>query len=107
MATKHELLADKSVGKERIEAAFKHFEASIYPSDVKDFRKLTLKEVWDAARAIESDQSMRKSLRNTRRVQPLFEGLKLLGNSLEPLCQGVPYLCYIWVSVSGSYHVRI
>jgi hypothetical protein len=81
----------------KIEAAFKRFEEAIYPNDAKLFRSLKLEDVWNAARAIESNQSSRRSLRNTRRIQPLFEALKLLGNALDPLCQGVPYLCYIWV----------
>jgi hypothetical protein len=89
--------AQQPLSQARIEAAFKRFEEAIYPNDAKLFRSLKLEDVWNAARAIESNQSARRSLRNTRRLQPLFEALKLLGNALEPLCQGVPYLCYIWV----------
>ena len=81
-----------------IEEAFKKFEAAIYSNDARLFRRVTLNNVWDAARAIESDQSSRRSLRNTRRIQPLFEALKIFGSAIEPLCQGVPCLCYIWVS---------
>jgi hypothetical protein len=92
--------AQQVLSQAKIQAAFKRFEEAIYPNDVKLFRSLELEDVWNAARAIESNQSARRSLRNTRRIQPLFEALKLLGNALEPLCQGVPYLCYIWVCVS-------
>jgi hypothetical protein len=90
----------KALSQARIEEAFKRFEEAIYPNDAKLFRNLKLEDVWNAARAIESNQSARRSLRNTRRIQPLFEALKTLGNVLEPLCQGVPYLSYIWVCAS-------
>ena len=72
----------------KIEAAFKRFEKAIYPDDARLFHSLKLEDVWNAARAIESNQSSRRSLRNARCIQPLFEALKLLGNALEPLCQG-------------------
>lgn len=95
--TEDDALQALNPSQEKIEAAFKRFEEAIYPSDVKLFRDSTLEDVWKAARAIESNQSARRSLRNTRRIQPLFDALRLLGNALDPLCQGVPYLCYLWV----------
>lgn len=92
----------QSLDREHIQAAFQRFEKTIYPSDAKLFRSLTLKDVWDAVQVIENEQTMRRSLRNTRRIQPLFEGLKTLGNLLDPLCQGVPFLCYIWVGPNST-----
>ena len=80
-----------------ITEAFEKFQAIIYPSDARLFSSLELKDVWEVARTVEMDQSARKSLRNTRRLEPLFNALKIFGNAIEPLCQGVPYLCYIWV----------
>jgi len=92
---------------EKIEAAFEQFRASIYPCDDKTFRSTELKDVYNAVRAIERSQSERRCLRNTRRIQPLFDGLKLLGNLLEPLCQGVPFLCYIWACFPFSFSLSL
>lgn len=84
-------------GHSTIEEAFERFQAAIYPSDARLFNSIQLKDVWEAAKAVEMDQSTRKSLRNTRRLEPLLKALNIFGNVIEPLCQGVPYLCYIWV----------
>lgn len=81
----------------KIEEAFKSLESEIYPTDARLFRSMVLGDVWNAAREIENEQSARKSLRNTRRIQPLLDALKIFGNAIDPLCQGTPYLCFIWV----------
>ncbi|KAI8631011.1 hypothetical protein F5Y19DRAFT_483660 [Xylariaceae sp. FL1651] len=83
----------------KIEESFRRFEAIIFPSDKKSFQSTELEDVWSAVRHIEREQSNRKSLRNTRRIEPLFQALKIFGNAIEPLCQGVPFLCYIWAPI--------
>ena len=88
-----------------IQAAFESLEKAIHPSDVTLFRSTTLHDVMKAAKVIESDQSRRRCLRNLRRIQPLFEALGQFSGALEILCQGTPYLCYIWVrNVTGSFN---
>ncbi|KAJ8131632.1 hypothetical protein O1611_g1993 [Lasiodiplodia mahajangana] len=83
----------------KIEEAFQRFEAILFPSDKRLFQSTELEDVWSAVRHIEHEQSNRKSLRNTRRVEPLFQALKIFGNAIGPLCQGVPFLCYIWAPI--------
>ncbi|KAF0325303.1 hypothetical protein GQ607_007337 [Colletotrichum asianum] len=83
--------------RKKIQDAFKRFEGAIYPDDAKYFRDLSLEDVWKAARGVEREQSERRALRNTRRLEPFFEALKTLGVILGPLCQGVPFLCFAWI----------
>src|SRR5271163_293873 len=79
-----------------ISDAFHRLEVSIYPSDARAFRSTTLQQVKDAAKIIERDQAKRRCLRNLRRIKPFFEALARFGGSLERLCQGTPFLCFIW-----------
>lgn len=80
-----------------IEEAFEKFESLIYSSDKRLFRSTTLQDVREAARIIDRDQAQRRCLRNLRRIQPLLQALGRFGGALDTLCQGTPYLCYIWV----------
>ncbi|KAK1728198.1 uncharacterized protein BDZ83DRAFT_649043 [Colletotrichum acutatum] len=86
----------------KIQDAFEQFEQALYPSDAKLFRGLSLEDVQNAARAVEREQSERRALRNTRRLEPFFEALKTLGVVLEPLCQGIPFLCFAWAPIKLS-----
>jgi hypothetical protein len=80
-----------------IEDAFQKFEQLIRPSDDRLFKQTELEDVRQAAYIISRDQSRRKCLRNLRRIKPLFDILSKLSGPLDTLCQGTPYLCYIWV----------
>ena len=81
-----------------IKGAFERFESTIHTSDIRLFRSTTLQDVREAARIIERDQAERKCMRNLRRVRPLLEGLGKFAGALDALCQGTPYLSYIWVT---------
>lgn len=80
-----------------IQDAFMKLEEALYRSDIKFFRSTTLKDVKEAARVISRDQARRGCLQNLRRLEPFFEALGKFGGAIETLCQGTPYLCYIWV----------
>ncbi|OQU94466.1 NACHT domain-containing protein [Cladophialophora immunda] len=79
-----------------VREAFTKFEALVGANDARLFRATTLADVREAARIIERDQSQRRCMRNMRRIEPLFDALHLLGGAIETLCQGTPYLCFIW-----------
>lgn len=83
-----------------IEEAFSKFKAKIHHSDARLFVDTKLEDVEKAALVISEDQASRKCSRNLRRLQPLFDILQKLGAAIEPLCQGVPYLCFVWVSMA-------
>ncbi|KAK5056694.1 hypothetical protein LTR84_012226 [Exophiala bonariae] len=79
-----------------ISAAFKKLETAIYPADARLFCSTTLKDVQEAAKVVQRDQEARQCIRNLRRIKPLFAALERLGTAVETLCQGTPYLCFIW-----------
>lgn len=80
-----------------IRDAFMKLEETLYRSDKQMFQSTTLKDVREAAKIISRDQAQRRCLQNLRRLEPFFEALGKFGGAIETLCQGTPYLCYIWV----------
>lgn len=82
-----------------IQDAFTKLEQALYRSDIQLFRSTTLKDVREAAKIISRDQAQRRCLQNLRRLEPFFEALGKFGGAIETLCQGTPYLCYIWVGI--------
>ena len=85
-----------------IEAAFKRLEQTISHDHAREFHNTDLRHVRQAALDIESWQRERKSLRNMRRIEPLLAGIQQYAGPLETLCQGTPYLPFIWVSSETS-----
>ena len=82
----------------QFQQAFNRFEKTISFDDRRDFQSTTLKDVREAARAIEKELGNKGSLRNMRRLQPFFEGLERYSKIVEVLCNGTPYLSFVWVS---------
>ena len=80
-----------------IQNAFLKLEEALYRSDIQLFRSTTLQDVREAAKIISRDQAERRCLQNLRRLEPFFEALGKFGGAIETLCQGTPYLCYVWV----------
>lgn len=87
----------KSSPESIVQEAFQRLEQALHPSDIRLFRSTTLKDVREAAKIISRDQAKRRCLQNLRRIEPLFEALGKFGGAIETLCQGIPYLCFIWV----------
>ena len=85
-----------------IEAAFKLLEQTVSDDHKRDFYSTELKDVRQAALDIEKWQRPRRSLRNMARIEPLLAGIQQYAGPLETLCQGTPYLPFIWVSFHGS-----
>jgi hypothetical protein len=81
-----------------IKDAFERFKQSVSSSDARDFNNSKLEDVYKAARSIETQLAARGSLRNTRRLQPFFKGLEHYSKVVEVLCNGTPYLSWIWVT---------
>ena len=81
------------------EDAFEKLKATVSPSDGHDFHSTTLQDVWCAVQDIERQLAARKALRNIRRVMPLLESLKLISGPVEVLCNGTPYLPWIWAPI--------
>jgi hypothetical protein len=79
--------------------AFKQLKTSVASTDADIFQSTTLKEVEDAAKAIEARQRERRLMWNMARLKPFLSGLEKYSKVIEVLCNGTPYLPWIWVRI--------
>lgn len=80
--------------------SFERFEQTvnrISVSDHREFSSTTLKDVRQAAKEIEQQLAARQCMRNMRRLEPLLDGLEAYSKAVEVLCNGTPYVSWIWV----------
>jgi hypothetical protein len=80
--------------------AFEELEATIDPRNSRSFQNMTLEDVKNAALEIETQLAARQSLRNMRRLMPLFKGLEHYSKAIDVLCNGTPYLPWIWAPIT-------
>ncbi|KAI8950616.1 hypothetical protein F4801DRAFT_590286 [Xylaria longipes] len=83
-----------------VEAAFYELEKSVSPADSTGFGSVALDDVRKTALDIENQLAARQSLRNMRRLEPLFSGLMYYSKAIETLCNGTPYLSWLWAPIS-------
>jgi hypothetical protein len=83
-----------------IRAAFEDLGRTISPADSQSFGNTALEDVRKAALKIEDQLAARQSLRNMRRLMPLFRGLEHYSKVIDVLCNGTPYLPWIWAPIS-------
>jgi len=88
-----------SASRPAIEHAFKDLELTISPAEFRDFASTTLEDVRRAALDLERQLAARRSLRNLRRLEPLFQGLHHYSKVVEVLCNGTPFLPWIWAPI--------
>jgi hypothetical protein len=86
-----------------IESAFSRFQASISIDDARNFHSTTLEDVRKAAVEIEKEQRQRGALRNMKRIEPLLKALGVYGQALDTLCNGTPFLPWVWVSTFAQH----
>ncbi|PTB69764.1 hypothetical protein BBK36DRAFT_1188402 [Trichoderma citrinoviride] len=79
--------------------AFADLERIIIVADRAQLKDLTLNDVRQAALQIEQQLAASQSLRNMRRLAPLFAGLGHYSQTIEVLCNGTPYLPWIWAPI--------
>ncbi|TDZ16660.1 hypothetical protein Cob_v010442 [Colletotrichum orbiculare MAFF 240422] len=82
-----------------IRDAFKDLEKAISSDDSVDFATTTLEKVIQAAHDVENQLAARQLLRNMRRLTPLFDGLQHYSKSIEAVCEGTPYMAWIWAPI--------
>jgi hypothetical protein len=91
-----------------ISDAFENLKRSISEEDAHEFASTTLKDVWFAVRHIDSEQRKRQSAQNLRRIEPLLKGIEKYAKVIEVLCNGTPFMPYVWVcSPPSLYLARI
>ncbi|KAL7967437.1 hypothetical protein HDV63DRAFT_396365 [Trichoderma sp. SZMC 28014] len=86
-------------GRRIIREAYEGLQHTVSPLEAKEFQNTTLEDVQKAALTIENQLAARKTLRNMRRLMPLFQGLEHYSQSIEVLCNGTPYLPWIWAPI--------
>jgi hypothetical protein len=80
-----------------IDAAFQKLKLSVTSNDALVFNSTKLEDVWKAAEEIERVQRQRRSLHNVKRIEPLLLAIDKYSKPIDILCQGTPYLPWIWV----------
>lgn len=80
----------------KIDDAFTRFKATVSTSDAREFQHTDLKDVRDAARDIERRLAAKGECRALIRLNPLFKGLDHYSEAIGVLCNGTPYLPWIW-----------
>ncbi|GAW23033.1 hypothetical protein ANO14919_125810 [Xylariales sp. No.14919] len=89
-----------SQAKQTIQLAFQSLEKTISPADSRQFASTSLQDVRAAAIKLEEQLSARRCLRNMRRLEPFFKGLGHYANAVGVLCNGTPYLAWIWAPIT-------
>ncbi|KAI1273077.1 hypothetical protein F5Y07DRAFT_391555 [Xylaria sp. FL0933] len=89
-----------AIAQRTIKTAFEELEKSVSPADSNEFESTTLDAVRKTALDIENQLAARQSLRNMRRLSPLFSGLRYYSKAIEIFCNGTPYLPWLWAPIS-------
>ncbi|RYP58606.1 hypothetical protein DL770_010393 [Monosporascus sp. CRB-9-2] len=82
-----------------IELSCKRFTHEISDEDDKIFLTTSLDDVRVAIRQIETQLASRQSLRNLNLLTPYLNAVERYSKAIDPLCNGVPFLPYIWAPV--------
>ncbi|TVY46999.1 Vegetative incompatibility protein [Lachnellula occidentalis] len=81
------------------ETAYRKLKDSVSSADASAFQSTSFEEVWKAAEEIEKAHEARGNLRNMRRIAPFLKGLQNYAKVIEVLCNGTPYMPWIWAPV--------
>jgi hypothetical protein len=79
-----------------VQQAFDDLKSIVSSSDSRNFDSTTLHDVRRAARDIERQLAARQKSSNMRRLEPLFDSLDHYSKAIEIVCNGTPYLPWIW-----------
>jgi hypothetical protein len=88
------------------EGAFACLKDTVKPHHAIEFQSTTLKDVWDAANEIQRIQRQRRSLRNMGRLKPFLQGLEKYSKCIDTLCNGTPFLPWVWAPVKLILQVK-
>ncbi|EFQ85929.1 hypothetical protein PTT_18969 [Pyrenophora teres f. teres 0-1] len=82
--------------------SFAKFEKTVVKrskDDRRDFADTTLRDVWEAVMEIEQQLAARQCLRNLKRIEPFLNGLEAYSKVVEVLCNGTPFMLWIWAPI--------
>ncbi|KAI8630510.1 hypothetical protein F5Y19DRAFT_48326 [Xylariaceae sp. FL1651] len=89
-----------TLARQTIRVAFEELERAISPTDSQKFANTTLQDVRKSALQLEEQLATRRVLRNMRRLEPFFKGLEHYSKAVDVLCNGTPYLAWIWAPIT-------
>ncbi|RYO63735.1 hypothetical protein AA0116_g4050 [Alternaria tenuissima] len=82
--------------------SFDSFEKTVQRysrTDDREFSNTTLRDVRDAAKEVERQLAARQCMRNMKRLEPFLDGLEAYSKVIEVLCNGTPFLSWIWAPI--------
>jgi hypothetical protein len=82
-----------------LQSAFERFASTVTPDDERLFRNTELKDVRDEVMQMERQLRARRIQRNMARLDPFLRGMEHYSRVVEVLCNGTPYLSWIWAPV--------
>lgn len=83
-----------------MDRALRDLHRTITTSGSRNVPETSLREVQNSCLQIEDSLAARGLLCNTRRLTRLFGGLDHYRRSIDVLCNGTEYLCWIWSPIS-------
>lgn len=86
--------------RQTMRAAFEKLERTVTPADSRAFRSTTLLQVRTTALELENQLAARQALCNLRRLAPLLNGLEHYSKAVDVLCNGTPFLPWIWAPIT-------
>lgn len=81
----------------QLQTAWDRFHQSVIPSDAASFNDATLDQVWEEAAKIQESHRRKGTSQNIRRLEPFIQGIEKYAKVLEVVCNGTPYISWIWV----------
>lgn len=88
------------LARQTLQAAFDELDQTINPTESREFSNITIADVEKSALEIEDQLAARQSLRNMRRLMPLFRGLEHYAKVMGILCHGTRYLSWVWAPIN-------
>jgi hypothetical protein len=90
-----------ALARQTIKHAFEDLERTITPTDAQVLKSLsTIEQVKAAVVQIEDQLAARQCLRNMARLKPLLAGLENYAKVVDVLCNGTPFLPWIWSPIT-------
>jgi hypothetical protein len=83
-----------------LQGAFNRFAKTVSLDDTRVFNDTKLQDVRDEAMQIEQHLRARRTQRNMARLEPFLRGMERYSKVVEVLCNGTPYLSWIWAPVT-------
>ena len=76
--------------------AFEKAVSTFEAGEAADFFTTSISDVYKESLRIEERLAAKRCMRNMRRLKPFFEGIERYSKSIEVLCNGTPFLPWIW-----------